>query len=110
MFGLFDPPAVKIRKRLPRFAHREYDQFVQLAQGVVPTDFDKSRAELLVGFVAAAWVASENREGRLPLGALTGEFIQKTLAKCHDRLGTQGQVALDIFEQLRKEGHVTLRK
>lgn len=103
---LFDPPVAKIRKRLPRSIQQQYDEFVALAEPLVPADLSKKQAELVIGFVAAAWVASEHRAGRLPIAVNTGKTVQAMVEKCHEQLGSQGQAALDVAQQLMDAGHL----
>lgn len=106
--GLFDPPAAKIRKCVPYEVIPQYDAFVERAETLTPADLDKKQRKSFVGFMAAAWVASENRAGRLMLGAHSGISVQDTLNKCHEQLGARGQEALELIEKLREDGTIKI--
>ena len=76
-------------------------------EGLVPYSLNQTQSAMVVAVVMGAWVASENRAGRLPLNVSDGRYIQNMVYNCHSRLGNSNALATDIIEHLTEEGAIT---
>jgi hypothetical protein len=96
--GLFDPPAVGIRKWLPTSSLRS------LTTDAVPPHFGRTQRELIVGFVMAAWALSEHRRGAIPLNDKVGTYISNMGMNCARMLGPDEETALSMVRHLTEKG------
>lgn len=102
--GLFDPPSVGIRKRVPSAAHPQFDPLRSLTENAVPAHLSRTQVGLVVGFVMAAWVLSEHRRGKLPLDIAAGTYISNMGLNCARMLGSEEETALSMLRHLIEKG------
>lgn len=101
--GLFDPPAVGIRKRISSSRHEDYDAFNQLIAQVMPDHLNSTQKGLVSGYVTAAWVFNENRNNRLPLDKKSESYIENMAMNCVRMMGELRPAALYIASELISE-------
>ncbi len=104
--GLFDPPAVSIRKKLPLEAQAEFASMCDNLAALLPSGIDRTKSALIVAVVMGAWIASESRLGRVALSSHNGRYIQNMVGNCYARLGEYTLVATSLIEQLTEEGFI----
>jgi hypothetical protein len=102
--GLFDPPSIGIRKRVPSAAHPQFDQLRSLTDDAVPAHLSRTQIGLVVGFVMAAWALSEHRRGKLPLDKSAGTYISNMGLNCARMLGSEEETALSMVRHLIENG------
>lgn len=104
--GLFDPPAVSIRKRIPSSEHRRYDEFADQAVQFVPHHLTLTQKGLMMGFIMAAWVMGERRRETMSLERKRAEFVGNMGRNCAGMLGEWLPVAIEIVEHFVDEGMI----
>ena len=65
--GLFDPPIVGIRKRLPIGHEYRLDEVISRLRETMPEYLSSTERGLIEGYVGSVWVGNEVENDRLPI-------------------------------------------
>lgn len=102
--GIFDPPAVSIRKRIPRTAHTTYNAVASQVAGHIPEQLTGTQKGLVLGFVMAAWALGEVRVQNISLTEKDRSYVQNMGMNCSRALGGMSPIAIDMVEHYIDHG------
>jgi hypothetical protein len=107
MFGLFDPPPTKIRKRIPVALHNEFDQLhaVVLLHPVL-AGLTGPKKEMVAGIALSVWACNNAMARRFDLRDFDYRFIQNLASNCERFLGPDASVIGLVLNQLIEAGLV----
>ena len=102
--GIFDPPAVGIRKRIPSGALADFDSLVAQTANAASSYVSPSKQGVVIGFIASAWALSQFRTGAMDLSAKDATYISNTGATCSKMLGRDQAMAISMLGHLVEQG------
>ena len=105
--GLFDTPAEKIRKWLPRDLGYNYDLFAANVDDLLPLHLKKIDRAQMVGFVMAAWGLQEHRRGQISIDANNGQRISEFGTFLANKIGGDMHYVHAVTEHLSVDGVIT---
>jgi hypothetical protein len=105
--GLFDPPIVAIRQRIPDTHLDRLDGLIRQLREVMPAFLTPTEAGLIEGYVAAVWVGHGIQTGRLSIDDRQYLYIMNSGANClrflKDTSVLAAQLALVVMPELGDE-------
>ena len=105
MFGIFDTPAKKLRKRIPSYFLPDFEAVEHAARASLPYyATSDTENELIVGFALAAWALNEHRENRRTLSGPDGVFVSNYGQNCYKLLRNKSYLAVELVDDLKQAG------
>jgi len=105
--GLFDTPAVKVRKWLPQNLGYNYDLFAANVDDLLPIHLKKFDRAQMVGFVMAAWGLQEHRRGEISIDANNGQRISEFGTFLANKIGDDMHYVNEVIEHFSLDGVIT---
>jgi hypothetical protein len=103
MFGLFDPPNVVIRKRLPRSAHLMFD-LIESAAATELSHVKLTRQSYMLGAIMSVWACNNCTAGHIMLSDFNFRYVQNLGTSCFTRLSESEQhMVAEILDSLKEK-------
>lgn len=102
--GIFDPPAVSIRTRVPDEAHPRFDYIANNVADAMPRYITETQKGLYLGYVVAAWAMGEFRRGSMQAHERDRNYIRKMGKNCARLLGEAEPIAREMVDRLIARG------
>lgn len=96
--GLFDPPAVSIRKRVPKDVHGFLDELEATVNEMLSPLLNGTKRGMIVAYVQAAWVLGGYRQGALVMDQKSASYVSNMGLNCHRMLGETAKSADEIVD------------
>lgn len=103
MFGLFDPPKVKVRERVPIAMHSELDLIVATVEAMPQLmGLTPAQVQMVVGIVLSVWSSNSAAMRRFDISEKNYIYLRDLGSNCARFLGDDIERAEQILSQLIK--------
>ncbi len=111
MFGLFDPPRIKIRKRLPVNAHPWFDDFLSTLNVYLTIQggafFSPNDKECAIGTIMSVWACNTCMSGKFQLSDFNYRYVQNMGLNCHRMLAPANkEIVTGMVSNLIESGRI----
>jgi hypothetical protein len=101
--GLFDPPAIALRNRLPKELIAEFDTVDEFAYHTIQFEKEQHRPYQL-GVVLALWIKAGDLTGDIELSRMDYDKVQAVYESCMKVLREDSYICFKILTDLANQG------